>query len=136
MRLFAFLILSLFGTTVAAQSSEAILQQAGTLNVASITQFTSIASLKQIGTGNMARIDQAGGSTAQLFQNGTGNRLAGIVAESGLGDLMRHASQIESSTLLLSQIGMDNLAFVRQASGSYASITQSGFGNSVTLIQN
>lgn len=136
MRVFALLILSFFGTTVAAQSSEAVLQQAGTLNVASIAQFTSIASLKQAGTSNVARIEQAAGSTAHILQTGTGNLLAGIETATGLGALLLHASQIESSTLLLSQIGTANMAFVQQASGSYASITQNGTGNSVTLIQN
>jgi hypothetical protein len=136
MRLFALLLLSLFGTRVDAQSSEAILKQVGTFHVASITQFTSFASLQQLGTGNVARLEQAEGSSAQILQNGTGNLLAGIETSTGVGSTLLQASQIESSTLLLSQIGTDNLAFVQQASSSYASITQSGIGNTVTLIQN
>ncbi len=97
--------------------------------MASITQVASKASLTQTGALNVARIEQADGSSAQLFQTGTGNLIGGI------GSAL-DASQFDASTLLVSQIGTDNRAFIQQASGSYAWIAQSGTGNTVTLIQN
>ena len=61
--------------------------------------------------------------------------LAGIDALTGLGALSAFALQMDASTLLLSQIGTDNRAFVAQAAGSFARIAQNGTGNTVTLIQ-
>lgn len=134
MRFFALAFLFAFGARAQAQASEAYVMQIGSGRTASLTQFASIAQLSQFGTGNAARIEQTGGSYAQVFQTGSGNVLAGFDA-SGLAVLSAAAFQMDASTLLLSQSGTANQAFVQQASGSYASITQTGTGNSVTLIQ-
>ncbi len=104
--------------------------------MASITQFASVAQLSQSGTANAARIEQSAGSNATVVQSGSGNLLAGVEAMTGFGALSLAALQFDASTLLLSQIGTDNQAFVQQASGSYASVSQTGTGNTVTLIQN
>ena len=109
--------------------------QTGAGHTVSVTQFTSIARLSQFGTANAARIEQTAGSYAELVQNGSGNVLSGVDRLTGLGALSVAAFQMDASTLLLSQIGTDNQAFVQQAAGSFARIEQSGTGNSVTLIQ-
>lgn len=135
MRLLGLLLLSLFGTSVSAQRSEAILTQVGAFNIAAITQFASVATLKQTGSANMAQIQQAAGSTAEIVQSGEGNVLAGFGAFLGPADLLSAAFQADASILMLSQNGTGNQAFVHQDTGAYAHITQSGTGNRVTLVQ-
>lgn len=139
MRSFVLLLVSFFASDSSAQSSEAFLEQVGTLNVASIAQFAAqndaYASLKQVGEANQAWIEQTNGSTAYIEQRGNGNLLAGLDALRGLDGSLATALQFDSSHLVLSQFGTDNRVFLEQAAGSHAEITQRGSNNTVTLIQ-
>lgn len=135
MRLFAVSLLSLFGTTAFAQSGEVVVEQAGDGNVVSVLQTASFARIVQAGTENGARIDQTGGSTAEVVQTGTGNVLAGLDAARLGPDPLSAAFQSDESQLLLSQTGTGNVALVEQSAGAYASITQTGNHNTVTLLQ-
>lgn len=133
-----------FGTTAAAQASEVFIEQAGTSNVATVTQTASAAflmqaglsnqaTIEQVGTGgHLVRLDQTGGSFAEVFQSGSGNRLVGL---DGLVNPESWALQADASRLFLTQIGTDNSVFLDQAAGAFARITQNGSNNTVTVIQ-
>ncbi len=132
----------LLGGSVSAQSSEAFLQQVGQGNVATVTQMASEAfllqngignevTLDQVGGGHLVRLDQYGGSTAEITQTGLDNRLLGL---DGLLDPESVALQ-DASRLVLQQHGEGNLVLLQQAAGSYAHITQNGAGNTATIIQ-
>lgn len=123
---------------VASAQNEATIQQVGTHHVVALQQFATgggaRALIEQAGTGHTIRLEQASGAFAEIVQSGTGNGLFGI-SLAGTGSILEAARSIQGATLLLMQSGMNNLAFVDQAAGAYASITQSGTGNTVTLIQ-
>ena len=111
------------------------MRQLGAFAAPPVVQAGSFASLTQAGTRNEARIEQMGRATARLSQSGTDNLLAGFDGPSGLTGALLAAVQADASTLLLSQIGTGNQAFVHQDSGAYAQVTQDGTGNTVRLLQ-
>lgn len=134
----------LLGGAVSAQSSEAFLQQVGQENVATVTQMASEAFLLQSGIGNevtlaqvgggghLVRLDQYGGSVAEITQTGLDNRLVGL---DWLASAESAALQHDASRLVLEQHGEGNLVLLQQAAGGFAQITQNGTNNTATVIQ-
>ena len=128
----------------AVAQNEATIQQVGQNHVVSLAQWSAAQSLGSqalirqengLGAdGHSVLLEQTGGAFADIFQTGSGNGLFGVGAL-GVGSEDEAARSFGGSTLLLSQSGIQNLAFVDQAGGAYASITQSGVGNMVTIIQ-
>ena len=124
--------------------SEAVVTQVGDNLTVSLSQWTAGQALGSRATilqengagtgGHFVYLTQSGGSQAEIFQTGSQNGLYGV-SEQGFGVMGSYALSAEGATLLLSQSGLNNLAFVDQAAGAYAEITQSGVGNPATVIQ-
>ncbi len=132
----------LLAVPAVAQSAEpagprAHISQVGQENVVHLTQSLGAneAHISQAGLGHRARLEQTGGSVADLDQDGVGHRLAGFNTV-GEPDADAFALQFDGSRLVLQQIGgMNSQAFVDQRDGSIASITQFGSDNAAYLIQ-
>lgn len=139
MRLYTFLFLSLFETAAFAQSS-AYVEQVGFQNDTQLLQSASAsvlneARIRQVGVGeHTAHLDQTGGSTADVAQEGQAHRLAGFAG--GVADLSTFALQFDGSQLVLRQVGGQNSqAFVEQRDGAFAEIVQSGSDNVALVMQ-
>lgn len=125
-----------------AQPSEAFVQQVGAGNEVSLVQTASAAYVLQAGTANRAtveqsgvgghlvRIDQMGGSEADVLQTGAGNRLLGLAGPESA------ALQLGASRLVLEQYGVGNVVHLDQAAGAFAHVVQVGAGNTATILQN
>lgn len=117
---------------VAAQST-AYVEQVGVQNLAELTQSgptggLNEASIVQAGGSHVARLDQRGGGFAEVVQDGTGHRLAGLTDAFALS--------FDGSSLILRQIGGQNSqAFVEQHDGAFAKILQFGSNNVAFLSQ-
>ncbi len=139
MRFSLSLFLVALAVPAAAQSS-AYVEQAGAMNTAVLTQTASAvgpndARIEQVGQGShVARLDQRGGGTAEVEQDGLGHRLAGLTG--GVADLDATALSFDGSELVLRQVGGQNSqAFVEQRDGAFAEILQFGSDNLAVLSQ-
>ena len=95
----------------------AVVRQSGDMNTAQFAQEG----------GNVLRLQQNNGSSAQLYQNGTGNRFA--AAPSGSGRFVQ-----ESSSLYATQMGDNNMITGGQnVPGSTAFLSQTGNDNSMVI---
>ena len=131
----------LLTSAASAQSSEAYVEQVGAQNEAAVTQVASAAFLVQAGLGNRAaieqagagghlvRLEQSGGSLADVLQTGAGNRLVGLAGPESA------AVQLGASRFDLVQHGVGNAVALEQAAGAYARVTQVGTGNTATILQ-
>jgi hypothetical protein len=137
------LLLALAACGVAsAQPSEAFVEQVGTGNEASLVQTASAAYVLQAGAANRAaveqggagghlvRLEQTGGSAADVLQTGVGNRLHGLAGPESA------ALQLDASRLVLEQHGVGNVVRLEQAAGAFAHVVQVGAGNTATVLQN
>ncbi len=132
------LLLVLLAVSASAQSV-ATVEQVGSQNLAVLAQSASAGGLNdarivQVGAGrHVARLDQRGGSTASVEQDGEGHRLAGFAG--GAPDPAAAARSFDGSGLVLRQGGVGNQAFVEQHGGAFAEVLQSGSGNVAALRQ-
>ncbi|WP_412069402.1 hypothetical protein [Rubrivirga sp. IMCC43871] len=124
---------------MSAQSS-AYVEQVGVENLAELTQSVPSGGLNdawivQTGQGgHVARLEQRGGSTATVTQDGFGHRLAGFTL--GEADPNAFALSFDGSELVLRQVaGVNSQAFVEQRDGAFAEILQSGSDNLAYLRQ-
>lgn len=135
----AALAVSALAAPAAAQSA-ATIEQVGSQNLAVLTQSLSAAGpndarIVQVGAGgHVARLDQRGGGTADVVQDGAGHLLAGLTG--GVADPLAAAVSFGGSGLVLRQSGGDgSRAFVDQRDGAFAEIVQAGRGNLAVLAQ-
>lgn len=123
----------------ASAQSSAYVEQVGVQNLAALTQSAPAggpndARIVQVGQGDhVARLEQRGGSTADVTQDGLGHRLAGFTL--GAADPDAFALQFDGSELVLRQVGQNSRAFVEQRDGAFAEILQSGDDNLAYLLQ-
>lgn len=133
-----FLLFSLAPLAASAQS-EAIVEQVGNGQMATLTQLTTeqMAGINRVvlvqnnGDGfgqNLVLLEQSGGAMAEILQSGSLNRLVGL-------DGVSAALSLDGSELFLMQTGTSNTALVQQSGSAYASITQTGTGNVATVSQ-
>lgn len=126
-----------FAALPASAQSSAYIEQVGSSSVAEVTQQTlaNEVHIAQTGIGeHVARLDQRGGSTATVEQEGLGHRLAGFSL--GIADPNAFAMSFDGSQLVLRQIGGENSqAFVDQRDGAFAEILQFGSDNSAYVLQ-
>jgi len=147
---YAFLLLSfaLYGVASAQSgpvdldaTSVATIEQVGTLNLATVAQTASSVTLAQAGASNEAQIEQVGLGSHTVALRQDGGSLASVLqmgegnALVGMDGLASDAIQEEGSVLLLLQNGTENVALVHQSTGAYANLTQIGSGNTITAMQ-
>ena len=122
-------------------TSVATIEQVGTLNLATIAQTASSVTLAQAGASNKAQIEQVGSGNHRVTLRQNGGSLATALqmgegnALDGLDGRGSTAIQREGSLLFLLQDGSENVARVHQSAGAYADLTQIGTGNTITAMQ-
>ena len=134
-------IVEQFNQTDVDPNHSAYVRQEGSSNFAHLDQSAEEvaaangADIRQFGTSNQARLDQdglAGGHTAEIRQEGTGNRLEGL---GGAGTFALQAGS--GHTLDVFQAGSSNRALVSQMGlSNVGDISQSGTSNVATINQN
>ena len=122
----------------AAAQSSATIEQVGSQNLAELAQGLAAggpndARIVQVGAGHVARLDQRGGGTADVVQDGAGHLLAGLTG--GVPDPLAAALSLDGSELRLRQYGDGNRVFAEQRDGALAEVLQSGSGNLLVLAQ-
>ena len=127
------------GGAASAQSS-AYVEQVGDGNLALVEQALTRPGqndvrVVQVGAGgHVSRLDQDGGGTADVRQDGAGHLLAGLTG--GAADPGALALSLDGSDLVLRQVGgQGSRAFVEQRDGAYAEIAQFGSDNLAVLLQ-
>lgn len=131
--------LALLGSGAAAQSS-AYVEQVGDGNLALVEQALARPGqndvrVVQVGAGgHVSRLDQGGGGTADVRQDGSGHLLAGLTG--GAADPDAFALSLDGSRLVLRQVGGEgSRAFVEQRDGALAEIAQFGSDNLAVVVQ-